>query len=97
MVAALAASIGLGAGGCRVSRPPNDHSITQTLYDSTTSDPGTFNPILVTDNASGQAIGDLFEGLVRVNPLTMLPEPGLAQSWEFADGGRPSRSTCAMG
>jgi peptide/nickel transport system substrate-binding protein len=86
--AALAVSIGLGAGGCRVSRPPNDHAIAQTLYDSTTSDPVTFNPILVTDNASGQAIGDLFEGLVRVNPLTMLPEPGLAQSWEFADGGR---------
>jgi peptide/nickel transport system substrate-binding protein len=50
------------------------------------TDPGTFNPILVTDSASGQAVGDLFEGLVRINPITTLPEPGLAQSWELSDG-----------
>ena len=74
-----------GASGCRVSRPPNDHAVTQTLYDSMGTDPGTFNPILVTDSASGQAVGDLFEGLVRLNPITTLPEPGLAQSWELSD------------
>jgi peptide/nickel transport system substrate-binding protein len=75
-----------GASGCRVSRPPNDHAVTQTLYDSMGTDPGTFNPILVTDSASNQAVGDLFEGLVRINPITTLPEPGLAQSWELSDG-----------
>ena len=75
-----------GASGCRVNRSPNDHAVTQTLYDSMGTDPGTFNPILVTDSSSGQAVGDLFDGLVRINPMTTLPEPGLAQSWELSDG-----------
>src|SRR5260370_7960123 len=75
-----------GASGGRVSRPENDHAVTQTVYDSMITDPGTFNPILVTDSASGQAVSDLFDGLVRINPITTLPEPGLAQSWELSDG-----------
>jgi len=84
----LAAMLGLSFAGCRVNRPPNDHAVAQTLYNSMTSDPGTFNPILVTDTASGAAVGDLFEGLVRDNPKTTLIEPDLAQSWEFSDGGK---------
>jgi peptide/nickel transport system substrate-binding protein len=75
-----------GASGCRVNRAPNDHAVAQTLYDSMGTDPGTFNPILVTDSASNQAVGDLFEGLVRINPTTTLPGPGLARSWELSDG-----------
>lgn len=74
--------------GCHVNRARNDHAVTQTLYSSMVSDPRTFNPILVTDSASGQAVGDLFEGLVRINPVTTLPEPGLAESWELGDGGK---------
>ncbi len=85
MIASVVLAVA-GASGCRVNRPPNDHAVTQTLYDSMGTDPGTFNPILVTDSASGQAVGDLFEGLVRMNPITTLPEPGLAQSWELSDG-----------
>jgi peptide/nickel transport system substrate-binding protein len=76
------------AAGCHVNRPPNDHAATRTLYTSTVSDPGTFNPVIVTDSASGDAIGDLFEGLVRTNAKTMLPEPDLAQSWDYSDGGK---------
>lgn len=52
------------------------------------SDPGTFNPVLVTDSASGNAIGDLFEGLVKENPKTTLIEPDLAEKWEIEDGGK---------
>ncbi len=74
--------------GCKVNRPRNDHALTQTLYQGMSSDPGTFNPIIVTDAASGTAIGDLFEGLVKINPKTTLPEPDLAQSWQIADGGK---------
>ena len=84
----LVATVVVMSAGCRVNRPPNDHALTQTLYHSTVSDPRTFNPILVTDSASSQAVGDLFEGLVRINPITMLPEPGLAESWELSDGGK---------
>ncbi|HZP44461.1 MAG TPA: ABC transporter substrate-binding protein [Candidatus Binataceae bacterium] len=76
------------ACGCRVNRPPNDHAATQTLYSSMGSDPGTFNPILVTDSASADAIGDLFEGLVKQNPKTNLIEPDLASTWTLGPDGR---------
>ena len=74
--------------GCEVHRPRRNHALTQTLYQGMASDPGTFNPIIVTDASSGAAINDLFEGLVRVNPKTTLPEPDLAQSWQIDDGGK---------
>jgi peptide/nickel transport system substrate-binding protein len=77
--------------GCNVNRPRKDHAVTQTLYEGLSSDPGTFNPIIVTDASSGTAIGDLFEGLVKINPLTTLPEPDLAQSWDIADNGKTIR------
>src|ERR1700738_2708530 len=85
LCSALAAAM---AAGCRVQQPPSQHEREQILYQSTISDPRTFNPILVTDSASGEVVGDLFEGLVRINPITTLPEPGLAESWEIGDGGR---------
>jgi ABC-type transport system substrate-binding protein len=78
----------IAIAGCHVNRPANDHAVTQTLYESTVSDPRTFNPILVTDGVSAQAVGDLFEALDRINPVSTLPEPGLAQSWELSDGGK---------
>lgn len=85
----LGATLALGAvAGCRVERPSNQHEREQILYSATTSDPRTFNPILVTDSASGDAVGNLFEGLVRINPLTNLPEPGLAESWQVSEGGK---------
>src|ERR1700730_2221180 len=85
LCSALAAAV---AAGCRVQQPPSQHEREQILYQSTISDPRTFNPILVTDSASGEVVGDLFEGLVRINPITTLPEPGLAESWEIGDGGK---------
>jgi peptide/nickel transport system substrate-binding protein len=74
--------------GCKVNRPRNDHALAQTLYQGMSSDPGTFNPIIVTDASSGTAIGDLFEGLVKINPKTTLPEPDLAENWQIGDGGK---------
>jgi peptide/nickel transport system substrate-binding protein len=87
MITAVALAAG-GSAGCRVRRASPDHAKQQILYSATISDPRTFNPLLVTDAASGNAIGNLFEGLVRVNPLTTLPEPALASSWELSDGGK---------
>jgi peptide/nickel transport system substrate-binding protein len=74
--------------GCRVNRPKIDHAREQVLYDAKPGDPRTFNPILITDKTSGDVIGDLFQGLVRINPLTTLPEPGLAESWEISNDER---------
>jgi len=87
-VARLLALTLCAAMGCEVNRPRNDHAMTQTLYQAMSSDPGTFNPVIVTDATSGTAIGDLFEGLVKINPKTTLPEPDLAQSWLITDGGK---------
>jgi peptide/nickel transport system substrate-binding protein len=88
-VPAIVAALALAAAtACPLKRAAPDHAKEQVLYSATISDPRTFNPLLVTDDASGEAIGDLFEGLVRVNPKTTLPEPGLASSWELGDGGR---------
>ncbi len=70
--------------GCRVNRPTRDHAANQILYLATASDPRTFNPILITDATSGQLTGDLFESLIRLNPVTTLPEAGLAEKWEIA-------------
>jgi peptide/nickel transport system substrate-binding protein len=77
------ASIGIVAG-CHVNRPANDHAATQILYSAVLSDPRTFNPILITDATSGQITGDLFETLLRLNPVTTLPEVGLAEKWDIA-------------
>src|ERR1700686_5544132 len=86
-IAVIAAALVIATvAGCPVNRPPNDHALTQTLYTSTLGDPRPFNPTLVTRSASNQAVGDMFEGLVRINPITTLPEPGLAESWELSDG-----------
>jgi peptide/nickel transport system substrate-binding protein len=84
MIAAGSACAALLLAGCRVNRPAADHAREQILYDATTSDPHTFNPILVTDSASGAAISDLFESLITIDPLTTLPEPRLASSWDIS-------------
>jgi len=69
---------------CRVNRAESDHAREQNLYQAEPGDPRTFNPILITDQTSGEMVGDLFEGLVRTNPLTTLPEPDLAESWQIS-------------
>ncbi len=51
------------------------------------SDPKTFNPLISVDAASSEAIDELFEGLVRLNPKTTLPEGVLASSWEHDEAG----------
>jgi peptide/nickel transport system substrate-binding protein len=87
LFAALAMSITCAAG-CRVNRARINHAREQMLYTAITGDPKTFNPILVTDATSGNLTNDLFEGLIRINPLTTLPEPGLAESWAISDDQR---------
>lgn len=79
----LLAVLNLASTGCQVRRPSNNHAQQQILNSATGSDPQTFNPILVTDAVSGELLGDVFESLIRVNPVTTLPEPGLAEKWEI--------------
>jgi len=58
------------------------------LVTATASDPRTFNPVLVTDQTSNLALADVFEGLLRTDPITTRPEPVLAESWEWSADGR---------
>jgi peptide/nickel transport system substrate-binding protein len=85
---AIAFAIAISAlaflAGCRVNRPASDHEKNQILYTAVASDPRTFNPILITDATSGALTGDLFESLIRLNPVTTLPEAGLAEKWDIA-------------
>src|SRR5271163_1205887 len=70
--------------GCHVNRPDADHAKAQILYSAVGSDPRTFNPILITDGTSGTLTGDLFESLLRLNPVTNLPEAGIAEKWDIS-------------
>lgn len=51
------------------------------------SDPKSFNPILATDPVSSEYASYIFDGLVRLNGVTGLPEPGLAERWEVSENG----------
>jgi len=66
---------------------PRKAAHASNLTTATIADPKTFNPILVTDNASNEAIGDLFDLLVRTNPKTNEVEPALAERWERNEDG----------
>jgi peptide/nickel transport system substrate-binding protein len=51
------------------------------------SGPRSFNPITSTDLDTREITGLMYEGLVRINPITLTPEPGLAQSWTVSPDG----------
>jgi peptide/nickel transport system substrate-binding protein len=59
----------------------------QRLFQAAISDPKTFNPLLVVDYTSASAISDIFDTLVRINPLTTEAEPALAERWEHTAEG----------
>ena len=54
---------------------------------SSFTDPKSFNPITSTETSTSEFTGYLYEGLIRVNPVTQRPEPGLAQSWDVSANG----------
>jgi peptide/nickel transport system substrate-binding protein len=55
------------------------------------SEPKTFNPLLVEDEAS-ETVRYLTGGvLVRVNRVTLKPQPELASEWKVSDGGKRIR------
>src|SRR5204862_4041277 len=50
--------------------------------------PRTFNPVLAIDTASDAVVRMLFSSLVSVNMEAQEAEPGLAESWSVAPGGK---------
>jgi peptide/nickel transport system substrate-binding protein len=84
---ALCALVLAVATGCRRSAGDERLRRGDRLVTATISDPKTFNPLMSVDSASAAAVGDIFEGLVRLNQRTTLPEPMLASSWEHDEAG----------
>ena len=77
--------VGCEPGGTPVSTPGRpSNSLTNAIF----SDPKTFNPILVTDDTSRQALTPIFEGLIRIDAKTTRPLPALATEWAVSDEGR---------
>jgi len=54
---------------------------------STVSDPKSFNPITSTESSTSEFTQYIYEGLVRANGITLLPEPNLATSWDISPDG----------
>jgi peptide/nickel transport system substrate-binding protein len=57
------------------------------LIQASFEDPRCFNPITSTDIATSELTGLMYEGLVRINSITLKPEPGLAASWNVSPDG----------
>ncbi|HZR81344.1 MAG TPA: ABC transporter substrate-binding protein [Candidatus Binatia bacterium] len=79
-----------GPSGCSHDAPARAGGRVQgaRLVTATASDPKTFNPVLVTDQTSNLALAEVFEGLVRTDARTTLPEAVLAERWEWSDDGK---------
>ncbi|MCL5099448.1 MAG: peptide ABC transporter substrate-binding protein [Candidatus Omnitrophica bacterium] len=52
------------------------------------AEPESLDPAIVTGQPDIRVAGALFEGLVRNDPHTGAPVPGLAERWEISDDGR---------
>ena len=52
------------------------------------TEPQGLDPQVVTGVPENHIIRALFEGLAVKNPITLEPEPGVAERWEFRDEGR---------
>ncbi|MEY2410739.1 MAG: oligopeptide transport system substrate-binding protein [Verrucomicrobiota bacterium] len=82
MSAALALGLSLGLAGCTRSIPPADLTIVNG------AEPGSLDPATCTGLEELRICMALFEGLMRVDPRTARPVPGLAERYEKSADGR---------
>jgi len=68
--------------GCARREPPADITIINN------GEPETLDPALLTGIPEMRIVIGLFEGLVRLDPKTAQPIPGLAESWEISPDGK---------
>ncbi|MCM8818074.1 MAG: ABC transporter substrate-binding protein [Candidatus Omnitrophica bacterium] len=54
----------------------------KTLLLSTSSDPKSFNPIIAKETSTTLITGFIFEGLTRIDGITLQVQPSLAEKWE---------------
>lgn len=77
LAAALSAAAGCGGGGS----PPG------ILKVGNGAEPEALDPHLVTGIPEHHILQTLFEGLVNLDPSTLEPVPGVAESWDVSDDG----------
>jgi peptide/nickel transport system substrate-binding protein len=58
-----------------------------TLTLATISDPKSFNPIVAKETSTTEITGLIFEGLTRLNGVTLEVQPHLARSWTVSEDG----------
>jgi oligopeptide transport system substrate-binding protein len=76
-------------GGSVPSIRPADEAVEAgTLIRGNGAEPESLDPHLATSVSAGNILINLFEGLVRLNPETLEPEPGMAESWTVSEDGR---------
>ncbi len=51
------------------------------------TDPESLDPALITGVPESRLVGELFEGLVNLDPKTLEPRPGVAYRWEILNNG----------
>lgn len=82
---------GGGSSGSSGSSPSFEieepQSMGGTLIEGTFADAETVNPILVSDTASEDVTGLIFNALVGIDPQTIEPYGDLAEAWEISDDG----------
>ncbi|MCM8785341.1 MAG: ABC transporter substrate-binding protein [Candidatus Omnitrophica bacterium] len=70
--------------GCKKEQ----HKLKNTLLLSTSSDPKSFNPIIAKETSTTLITGFIFEGLTRINGVTLKVEPSLATRWKVDKSGK---------
>ena len=91
-VASVALAQMLLLGGCSapapVTAPASSGAPTGSIVYGQFADAKNLNPILANDGSSQLVWENIFESLVRVDPQTGEPMPGLAQSWDTSSDSR---------
>lgn len=72
----------MGLAGCASKLPPADLVIING------AEPESLDPAIITGQPDLRAAGAIFEGLVRNDPRTGRPIPGLAERWEISPDGK---------
>lgn len=81
--AALAILLAVALGGCGDAKPSAN-----TLLMGNGAEPAALDPHTVTGIPEHHILSALYEGLVNLNPVTMEPVPGVAESWKVSEDGR---------
>ena len=68
--------------GCFRREPPADITIINH------AEPDSLDPAIIVSQPDMRIVRGLFEGVVRLDPKTALPIPGLAKSWDISPDGK---------